>query len=438
ARKYGTSCATCHAAYPKLNYFGKAFRNNGYRYPAGTDADMTKEAPVSLGAEGYKKLWPRGLWPADIAGSVPVGLRAILRVNEFESDANNSSFEFPHEVELFAAGTIGDTLSYFGEIEIENENNENELEMGFALQYDPRPDLHVRLGTLSPHSIPDHLRLTAAHYSPYDTRTTPSSITLRATNPNNPSGPQLSIRASTEQDRWRLRDGQPGVELWGARNGAGGNGGLSWTMGIVNGQGLNDANDDKDLYGRVAYKFGGYGELGGGEPPEKTEFWRDDSFKVGGFFYKGSSTNVYAGSVVALDPSRPSGVSQVSVESEIQNDFDLMGVEFDWWFRDLNLFGMYLWQNDDNPRGSGEEIDTAAWFVNADYTFYPWLIGVLRYGQTDLDFATSADPDTQEFLVPALVFMARANVKFTAEGQLRLDDPGEGTDRYLLSVDFSF
>jgi len=227
ARKYGTSCATCHAAYPKLNYFGKAFRNNGYRYPAGTDADMTKEAPVSLGAEGYKKLWPRGLWPADIAGSVPVGLRAILRVNEFESDANNSSFEFPHEVELFAAGTIGDTLSYFGEIEIENENNENELEMGFALQYDPRPDLHVRLGTLSPHSIPDHLRLTAAHYSPYDTRTTPSSITLRATNPNNPSGPQLSIRASTEQDRWRLRDGQPGVELWGARNGAGGNGGLS-------------------------------------------------------------------------------------------------------------------------------------------------------------------------------------------------------------------
>ena len=56
ARKYQTSCATCHSAYPKLNYFGNAFRNNGYRYPAGTDADMTKEKPTSLGAEGYKRV----------------------------------------------------------------------------------------------------------------------------------------------------------------------------------------------------------------------------------------------------------------------------------------------------------------------------------------------------------------------------------------------
>src|SRR3972149_692636 len=98
ARKYKTSCATCHAAYPKLNYFGKAFRNNGYRYPAGADAEMTKETPVSLGAEGYKKMWPQALWPADIAGTVPVGVRGILRVNEFESDASKSSFEVPHEI----------------------------------------------------------------------------------------------------------------------------------------------------------------------------------------------------------------------------------------------------------------------------------------------------------------------------------------------------
>ena len=29
SRKYATSCATCHVAFPKLNAFGKAFRNNG-------------------------------------------------------------------------------------------------------------------------------------------------------------------------------------------------------------------------------------------------------------------------------------------------------------------------------------------------------------------------------------------------------------------------
>jgi hypothetical protein len=438
ARKYQTSCATCHAAYPKLNYFGKAFKNNGYRYPAGTDEQMTKEKPVSLGAEGYKRLWPKALWPADIAGSLPVGIRAILRANEFESDARNRSFEFPHEVEVLAAGTIGETFSFFGEVELENEDNETELEMPFALQYDPRPAFHVRVGEVLPHSIPDALRLTASHYNPYDTRTTPSSLTLRVTNPNNPTGPQLSIRATTGEDRWRLRDGQAGAEVWGAHNGPAGNGGLTWAAGIANGQGRNDANSDKDIYARAAYKFGGYGELGGGEAPTRTEFWRDDSFKAGLFLYRGTSSNTYSGSVLALDPTKPAGVVTVSAEKEVKNDFDLLGAEFDWWFRDLNVFGMYVRQTDDDPRGTGESIDTDAWFVQGDWTVYPWLIGVLRYGQTKQDFARSADPAKQEFLVPAIVFMARANVKFTAEAQMRLDRAGKGNDVYLLGIDFAF
>ena len=444
ARKYQTSCATCHYAYPKLNYFGKAFRNNGYRYPDYTDQEVTKETPVSLGAEGYKKMWPKALWPADIAGSVPVGIRAILRANAFENDAENLSFEFPHEVEVLAAGTIGETFSFFGEIEIENEANENELGMGFALQYDPKPFLHVRLGSLSVHPISDDLRLTAAHYSAYDTtRNTPGSRTLTAPNPNPLGPPTLSISASTGEDRWRYRDGQPGVEVWGAHNGAGGKGGITWAAGVVNGQGLIDSNDKKDVYARVAYKFGGYGELGGGEMSDTSEHvhlhTRDDSFKIGAFLYRGSSTNIYEGSTLAVgDPTVTTGLEEVSVETTIDNDFDLIGAEFDWWFRDLNLFGLYLRQSDDDPRGTGEGIDTDAWFAEANYVFYPWLIGVLRYGQTSLDFATSTDPDAQEFLVPAVVFMARANVKFTAEAQMRLDDAGKGNDRYLVAVDFAF
>jgi len=438
ARKYQTSCATCHAAYPKLNYFGKAFKNNGYRYPAGTEEQMTKEKPVSLGAEGYKKMWPNALWPADISGSAPVGIRAILRANEFENDASNRSFEFPHEFELFAAGTIGETFSYFGEVELENEDNEVVVATPFALQYDPRPTFHVRVGEVLPHPMSDGLRLTSSHYNPYDVRTTPSSLTLRATNPNNPTGPQLSFTGVTGEDRWRLRDGQAGIEVWGARNGAGGNGGLTWSAGIANGQGLIDENGDKDIYARAAYKFGGYGELGGGEPPSRTEFWRDDSFKAGIFLYRGTSTNSYSGSTVALDPSRPAGVVTVSAATEIKNDFDLMGADFDWFFRDLNVYGMYVQQSDDDPRGTGEKIDTDSWFVEGDWTVYPWLIGVLRYGQTKQDFSIRTDPATQEFLVPAVVFMARANVKLTAEAQMRLDNAGKGNDVYVLAIDFAF
>ena len=72
ARKYKTSCQTCHVAFPKLNAFGEAFRRNGYQFPDAGDAAATKEEPVSLGAEGNKKAFPDALWPNSIPGTVPV------------------------------------------------------------------------------------------------------------------------------------------------------------------------------------------------------------------------------------------------------------------------------------------------------------------------------------------------------------------------------
>lgn len=436
ARKYQTSCSTCHTVFPKLNYFGKAFRNNGYRFPGGLEPSATKEPPIVMGAEGYKKLFPRALWPSDIPGAVPLSVRGISRFNWFEDD-RTTSFEFPHEVELLTGGTLGETFSFFGELEVENEDNENELGMVLALQYDPRPWLHARMGTLTSHPIHDHLRLTAAHYSAYDTRTTPGTLTLRIANPNQ-STATLPITAATGDARWRFRDEQAGVEVWGARNGRGGKGGLTWGVGLANGQGLIDSNDRKDVFARVAYKFGGYGELGGGELPQDLEFWRDDSFKVGFFTYNGKSTNSYEGSATALSGTTGTGLVTVSADSSIENDFHIVGVEFDWWFKDLNLFGLYLRQADDNPRGSGESIDTDNWFAEANYTFYPWLVGILRYGETAQDFSVRPDPKNQQFLVPALTVLSRANIKFTIEAQMRLDGPGKGHDRYLAGIDFGF
>ena len=81
SRKYKTSCSTCHYAYPKLNAFGKAFNNNGFRFPEGQDPEMVKEEPVKLGAEGYKYVWPDAIWPADIPGSSPLSVHAIGRIH---------------------------------------------------------------------------------------------------------------------------------------------------------------------------------------------------------------------------------------------------------------------------------------------------------------------------------------------------------------------
>ena len=77
SRKYQTSCSTCHYAFPQLNAFGKAFLNNGWRYPGG-DANFRKEEPVSLGSEAYKQVWPNAIWPSDIPGAAPL----MARLNE--------------------------------------------------------------------------------------------------------------------------------------------------------------------------------------------------------------------------------------------------------------------------------------------------------------------------------------------------------------------
>src|SRR5947209_10372721 len=47
ARKYGTSCTTCHTVYPKLAPFGEAFRRNGFRFP-GVDSDYIKQDSITL------------------------------------------------------------------------------------------------------------------------------------------------------------------------------------------------------------------------------------------------------------------------------------------------------------------------------------------------------------------------------------------------------
>lgn len=53
SRQYGTSCSTCHVDFPKLNDFGKAFKDSGFKFPK-NDEDFIKVPPVMLGAPAQK------------------------------------------------------------------------------------------------------------------------------------------------------------------------------------------------------------------------------------------------------------------------------------------------------------------------------------------------------------------------------------------------
>src|SRR5579871_4789353 len=74
SRQYGTSCTTCHLDFPKLNDFGKAFKDAGFKFPK-DDESFLKIPPVMLGAPAQKDLWPHAIWPGTIPGIPPIGLR---------------------------------------------------------------------------------------------------------------------------------------------------------------------------------------------------------------------------------------------------------------------------------------------------------------------------------------------------------------------------
>src|SRR5216684_7300558 len=89
SRQYQTSCTTCHIDFPKLNDFGKAFKDAGFKFPT-DDETFLKIPPVMLGAEAQKELFPRSIWPGTIPGIIPIG----LRMNTFfqETGSNRGRF----------------------------------------------------------------------------------------------------------------------------------------------------------------------------------------------------------------------------------------------------------------------------------------------------------------------------------------------------------
>lgn len=98
SRLYGTSCSTCHIDFPKLNDFGKAFKDAGFKFPK-DDAAMIKIPPVMLGAPANAELWPKAIWPGTVPGIPQIG----LRMNNYFQYTGTSSGKF---AALTPAGTL--------------------------------------------------------------------------------------------------------------------------------------------------------------------------------------------------------------------------------------------------------------------------------------------------------------------------------------------
>jgi hypothetical protein len=415
ARKYQTSCQTCHIVFPKLNAFGEAFRLRGYRMP-GETADMIKEPPVSLGAPAYKRLWPQAVWPSDLPATVPLAVNMQLgdvNTSTLNEDGTVTSvkndLQFPQEVSFFGAGTLGENISFWAEMVLTEKADgsvETELEqarIAFDSPFGPQDAFHFRIGKFKPN-------LTDGFVGNMSTDAGIDSLT--AFNPIGINGGTGLVEDISPRPI-ALPEGIRGIEAYGMVAHR-----ALWVAGLANGvsprpNGAFDGNNAKDVYARFDYKIGGMGldgDMGGKPIPEKN--WRDDSLRLGVFAYRGDASDIN----FPLE-------TEEGLKTNIQDEHFLRtGVYASVFFQDLNVFGVYLHGSDslrvlDAATAallSTGEPDYHAWFTQADYLFYPWLQGSFRYETVTPADSSVPSLRTGVFNASALI---RANVKAMVEYQ---------------------
>jgi hypothetical protein len=173
ARKYKTSCITCHTVYPKLNPFGEAYRINGYQFPE-DDLEKIKEEQLALGSEAYKRVWPDAVWPNSIPANHPFSVRGRMGfVVEKEDGTTSSEFGRP-ALQVLAAGTMGEDITIFAGAHLFEDGEVGSIDR-FFLKLDnmltgifPERFLYLRIGQFIPEVVPfasHHRGLTNSAYA---------------------------------------------------------------------------------------------------------------------------------------------------------------------------------------------------------------------------------------------------------------------------------
>jgi len=418
ARKYHTSCQTCHIAFPGLTPFGEAFRLNGYRFPEGADPTVAKDEPVVLGSEGYKKLWPKSVWPGEMPGNIPISFVAESEIVNDRSGRLTSFDGLGGVLEMQAGGTFGDHFSFFGNYAIERAGGETSTDLErFALLFRPfkSPSFQLKLGAFDP-----GLTLLSSHRSLVD-------------------GDVGMLSQTVGDNGWAAEPAQDGIEFFGVVVHR-----LLYNAGYVEGSG-NASNNRKDYYGRLAYKFGGLA-LDGTTPqgaeaglPSNPKPWSEMSVTLSAFIYQGSPLLEETSTVFETDPAcatLPCPIVAVDTTVSQEDKFGMYGGDLAWNIKDVIIRAGASTRTDVTPYLADPtitDVTSKNLFGEVDWVAFPWLVPALRWESFDLS------GDKAEKITLTVNMLIRANVKaFVATNCLKEPDGDFRTQEIAGGVAFGF
>lgn len=398
ARKYHTSCMTCHEMFPRLNAFGEAFRLNGYIWPGGpeADAEQRKQEPIPLGAESYKQAFPDAVWPTELPEGVPLSIRGIgTYAQHVASSSPDQARVFETEWELQTAGNLGESLSWFGHTNFVMDTTDAakvqlvahpiallniEGLVGWRL-------LNLQLGTVAvEESDYYHYRNHSTHQLlPAEARPLAGIDTVPY-----PGG-------FAKPDLFKLRRG-PGAMFWGttARS--------DYSIGYRIGDDLGGGQDQNVGFFHWAYKFGGMDHYGR-TAQNFAQGYMENSLAVGVF-----------GDYGQVDV-QPTPTAAFSADKFWRGGADFVLKVESWALRGGAYRGSHS-----NPYGALDtgRVDYTNWFAQTEYHVLPWLLGEVRYEKTywSVPSTVHVGQTDRARIVPSINVLYGANVRFTIWGEI--------------------
>jgi hypothetical protein len=472
ARQYQTSCTTCHLDFPKLNDFGKAFKDAGFKFPT-DDEGMIKIAPTLLGAPAQKELFPHAVWPGTIPGMPPIG----LRMNTFfqKTSGNRGNFDalvpagtvppFIPKTDfstglfsIFTAGNFGSDIAFWvdEDLSVAGDNAAGGLGDGYLKFVNlgrvvklPKDAFSLRVGRFEldlPFSQARNINISG--WDIWD------QANIGAQNP--------AFAQHNVNNQFTMADAMNGVEFSGGHQ----YGGYHYSLAIVdqNTSGVSQSNNSstfvpspagfasdanfKDVYARFSYRFNmehdpasrhAIQAAGASGPREHTYL------NLGTFYFYGRSVQRFSGETLGGQPTVLTA----------REPFYRAGWDFSFNYRTFNVYGLYMYGHDANrlpvdvtgtlvpipidPAGpqpvgfvSGGPAAFNGGFMQADYLIHPWLMAIMRWDAVNswddringLAFNTSTPfalpfHGTRNRFTPGMQFLIHANIKASFEYQWR-------------------